>query len=229
MVNILTNPQAASAFAQAQEVQGDPRNEQEGMPSAVYDYESSTVLKNQLKKACKATCHAKAPGVLGHVVLPGHISFYKKDGKTFCVPQGRWFLTNPKARWIGKNVRLDQEVIQSHQSQVLIIRVSPGSVGRVLDQGVPILLNVGTHVFNSGTVSDDGSRKIADFNYLSHGRFHYVRVDRGKLARVWAEVNIRGNRSVQPRLLGEGEHFVDSHLFKFDGMSSLSDEYIKHG
>ena len=174
MVNILTDPEATSAFSHAQEEapEGEGLVREEGMPSHVYDYDSSKVMKDQVTQARKATSHAKAPGILGHVVLPGHISFYKRDGKTFAVTEGRWLLTSPKARWIVKNVSLDKEIIHHERSQVLILRVEPGCVGRILDQGVPILLDVGTHVFNSGTVSNVGSKKIADCDSLNHGKFH---------------------------------------------------------
>jgi regulator of protease activity HflC (stomatin/prohibitin superfamily) len=68
--------------------------------------------------------------------------------------------------------------------------------------------------------------------YIPHGRYHHVRVPRGKFARVWAEVaqsRGHGNESVQPRLLQEGEHCIDSHLFRFVGLSDVSDEHIDHG
>ena len=100
----------------------------------------------------------------------------------------------------------------------------------IYDQGTEVLLGVGTHVFNSGTVTFAGTNKYNMFEHLQHGRFNYVRVTRGKLARVWAEVKgPDGVKSVQPRLLKEGEHFAESHLFKFDGMSMVSDTYIAHG
>ncbi|KAL7556998.1 hypothetical protein ACA910_002291 [Epithemia clementina (nom. ined.)] len=244
MVNMLTNPEAAAVFAAAEEelqrqqqYPGQQQGQQhatsgreEGMPSAVYHYEASAVLKQLLKQAHKRTCHHKAPGIAGHVVKPGCISFYRLDGREYAVTQGRWILTNPKASWIRpRNVKLDLDVITAG-NQILILRVPPGGVGCILDQGVEVLLDVGTHVFNSGMVVNAGTRLWAAHAYLSHGRYHYVRVDRGQLARVWVEVlSTDGIRSVQPRLLKEGEHFVDSHLFKFVGMSKLSDTYIEHG
>lgn len=64
------------------------------------------------------------------------MSFYIRDGKTFTVPEGRWALSNLKASWLEKNVSIDQ-----HRSvgQVLIVRVPPGCVGRIYDQGVATL------------------------------------------------------------------------------------------
>lgn len=120
--------------------------------------------------------------------------------------------------------------LQISQGQVLIIRVPPGCVGTIFDQGTEVMLEVGTHVFNSGTVTNVGTRMYANFEHIHHGPFNYVRVARGKLARVWVEViGPDGVKSVQPRLLKEGEHFVNSHLFKFCGMSPVSTTYIEHG
>ena len=50
------------------------------------------------------------------------------------------------------------------------------------------------------------------------------------LAKAWVEVKGDGDvKSVSPRLLAQGEHFCDSHLFKFDRLVELSDEHIEHG
>lgn len=235
MVNILTDPEATAMFKEGEEQlleeSGDvSQSRVEGAVGDVYSYTSSGVMKTLLKAAKRRTCHVRAPGITGHVVNPGFISFYKKDGKTYAVTEGRWLLMSYKARWIAKNIKLDAAEIQPPNSQVLIIRVPPGSVGRILDQGVEVLLDIGTHVFNSGTIVNAGTLKYADHVHIKHGRYNYVRVQRGMLGKVWAEVAARsGIRSVQPRFLQEGEHYVDSHLFIFKGLSSLSDEYIEHG
>ncbi len=49
--------------------------------------------------------------MLGHVVSPGCVSFYKKDGKTFAPPPGRWFLTSYKARWNEQDYILNHDKI----------------------------------------------------------------------------------------------------------------------
>jgi hypothetical protein len=172
MVNILTDPEAGAAFIEAGEQLIDLEAEavrSEGLPSVVYDYQHSGVMKKELNGARKRTSHQKAPGVLGHIVNPGCISFYKRDGKTFAVTEGRWMLTSIKASWIAKNVPLDQDKISLSLSQVFILRVPPGCVGRIRDQGVEILLDVGTHVFNSGTVTDNGTDTYAGDFYINHG------------------------------------------------------------
>lgn len=234
MVNILTDSEAVAAFDAATALLVNQEADifrVEGFPSSVYDYAKSPVMVQQLKGAKRRTCHIKAPGIMGHIVNPGALSFYIVDGKIYAVSQGRWMLTSYKASWVAKNIPLVQaDLVIGQQQQVLIIRVPPGAVGRIHDQGVEILLDVGTHVFNSGTVENASTVRYASSHHISHGRYHFIRVPRGKCGRVWAEVTDHNNvKSLQPRLLAEGEHYIDSHLFRFDGLSDVSDEYIKHG
>merc|ERR1712232_819795 len=127
------------------------------------------------------------------------------------------------------NISLDQDVIRMHDDQVLIIRIIEGDVGLITIQGVHHLLDVGTHVFNSGTVKFFGAKTLANKNYMSHGPYHYVNIPRGKNGKVWAEVvGADGNKSLVPRLIKEGEHFIRSTFFKFEGLVNISDEYIGH-
>jgi hypothetical protein len=232
MVNILTLPEAPSIFAKAAEGMTDNDIVQgSGVPPNLYD-ENSPAMKQLLRMAHKQTSHTHAPGILGHVVLPGCVSFYGRDGKTYAVGEGRWMLTSVKARWISQNISIQSDKIQlpDQTSKVLIVRVDPGEVALVRDLGVEKLLDVGHHVFNSGTVSYVTTKVYADSEYFRHGRYHYLRVPRGKFAKVWAEVKDRaGNKSVVPRLLMEGEHFVDNFLFRCNGFVDCSQEYIEHG
>lgn len=55
-------------------------------------------------------------------------------------------------------------------------------------------------------------------------------LDRGKFRKVWVEVkDSNGIKSVQPRLLKEGEHFIDSYMFHFTGVVDVWTTYISHG
>lgn len=179
MLNILTDPEAAAAFIEAEAGVSVADLPEEGKPSpSVHDPERSQLMKDQLRAAKRRISHMKAPGILGHIVLPGCISFYVKDGQTFAVTEGRWMLPNPKAKWVSKQVSLDQDIIQPQGTQALIIRVPPGSVGRILDRGTPVLLDVGMHVFNSGVVVNVGTVKYAQNARISHGPYNYIRVPR---------------------------------------------------
>mmetsp|Transcript_13802 Transcript_13802/g.20953 ORF Transcript_13802/g.20953 Transcript_13802/m.20953 type:complete len:852 (-) Transcript_13802:1842-4397(-) len=226
MVNILTDPTATAEFAKEEE-----HNEQreEGEPDSVFE-PTSELMKKKLKEIKKKTSHIKAPSVLGRVVEPGNICFYKKDGLTFAVTEGRWLLRSVKARWIGKSMSLDRDKILLQDSKVLIVRVKPGEVALAREQGVEVILDVGTHVFNSGTVILEGRVKFATTAHFSHGRYHYLRVSRGHFGKVWVEtMSSSGARTLVPRLLDEGEHYIDSHLFKFEGFVKCSIDIIEHG
>ena len=170
MVNILTDSEAQAAFLQAEHMHANDERE-EGKPlAAVYDPNVSPIMKKYLRAARGRTAHIAAPGILGHIVLPGCISFYNKDGKTFAVTEGRWMIPNPKAQWASKQISLDQDTIHPPGTQVLIIRVPPGSVGRILDKGTPVLLDVGMHVFNSGVVVNVGTVEYSKNLLITHGK-----------------------------------------------------------
>ena len=69
----------------------------------------------------------------------------------------------------------------------------------------------------------------ADKKYFSHGPYHYLNVPRGKNAKVWAEVaGSDGVKALIPRLIKEGEHFIRSTFFQYNGLVNISDEYIGH-
>lgn len=127
------------------------------------------------------------------------------------------------------DISLDQDLIQPEGTQVLIIRIVEGEIGMVIEQGVYKLLDIGTHVYNSGTVKYIGRYKYAQRDHICHGPYNYLNVPRGKFAKVWVEAIANGNRSVVPRLLKEGEHFVDSIHFKYVGMEEVSSATICHG
>lgn len=71
----------------------------------------------------------------------------------------------------------------------------------IRSQGAEELLDVGTHVFNSGTVTINGKYSYSEERYFHHGRFHYCRVDRGQFAKVWSVISDEnGAETVMPRV-----------------------------
>lgn len=228
MVNILTQSEAAARFDKERHAYDGRRKE--GEPDAVFDYDGE-LMQIELAEAQSRAGHSKAPGVLGHIVKPGAISFYTLDGKTFAVSEGRWWLMKSpiKAKWMSsnRNVSLDHDHVIA--GEVHIIRVLPGQVGLIRAQGAEVLLDVGTHVFNSGTVSVVGKIAYNDRKHFNHGRFHYLRVERGYYAKVWAVVSLGGVETVVPRLIGQGVHYIDNHMFKFEGFVKCSENVIQHG
>ena len=212
--------------------QNEPRtiidliNSKVALPSeedAVVGAQSSKPIKK------KSLMHWPAPPAFGHTVRPGSISLYKKYETMYAVPEGRWWLKDWLARWSKyKNVSLDAPFIKTEDNQVLIIRIIEGQIGLITIQGVHHLLDVGTHIFNTGTVKFFGAKTYADKSYFSHGPYHYLNVPRGKNAKVWVVVNKNGENALVPRLIKEGEHIIKSTFFKFLGLVNISDEYIGH-
>mmetsp|Transcript_10612 Transcript_10612/g.15536 ORF Transcript_10612/g.15536 Transcript_10612/m.15536 type:complete len:894 (-) Transcript_10612:464-3145(-) len=239
MINILTDPDATEVFERAIEDQRNQQHKSDECPPPqnnecnIFDYHSSDVMIEQLTTSKEYASHIKLCCNFGWAVRPGCISLYNKDGKTYAVSEGRWMLVPLRGNWIRDcwNINVNQDIIQPVGSQVLIVRVLADEVGLVMEQGTEILLDVGTHVYNSGTVHLRLKHKYADSEFFSHGPYNYVRVQRGKLAKVWAEVTSSsdGMSSLVPRLLKEGEHYIKSILFKYVGSVDASDQYINHG
>lgn len=193
--------------------------------------DSETIVDMINSVETKKTAHRAAFGSLGHNVRPGCISMYKKYNIFYAVPEGCWWLPDPFAFWVKdfQNQSLDIDLIKTHDSQVLIVRIIEGQVGLITIQGVHHLLDIGTHVFNTGTVQFFGSVTYADKEYFDHGHYHYLNIPRGKNAKVWVEVmGSDGVKSLVPRLIKEGEHFIKSTCFKFEGLVDVSNEYIGH-
>ena len=84
--------------------------------------------------------------------------------------------------------------------EVQILRVLPGEVGLARVQGTEVLLDIGTHVFNGGNTDIVGKVSYKAQHYFSHGRFHYLRVDRGLFAKAWVVVKVDGTKTVMPRV-----------------------------
>lgn len=239
MVNILTLQSAQAKLDAAMDLTLDS---QFTLPPAAYcdqqlrAYDATAEpMVSLLAAANKVTAHQPGPPLLGHVVLPGNIGLYMKLGIVYAVPEGRWWLLpDVLANWLpqGRNVSLDQDFIStaSQGGSLLIIRINEGQCGLITDKGKSKILAVGTHVFNSGTVKFVGRINFSEKQYFNHGPYHYVNVPRGNYAKVWAEVvGPDGVKSLVPRLLREGEHFIKSNLFKFNGPVDVSAEYIGHG
>lgn len=91
MINILSETSAAVNFERQRKKSNNDDNRREGEPDKVFDY-SGELMKAQLSLTKHRISHSKAPGVLGHVVKPGFISFYTMNGKTYAVAEGRWWL-----------------------------------------------------------------------------------------------------------------------------------------
>ncbi|KAL7482122.1 hypothetical protein ACHAW6_007814 [Cyclotella cf. meneghiniana] len=230
MVNILTVTTANALLKQEElKYSGEIAEIEKGEPLSMYKFDKKNEVVMKLASSAK-TSHMTAPFPFGHVVKPGFISFYKNDGRTYAVPEGRWMLPNPKAKWVAHNIPLNQDLISPSGTQVIIVRVPVGAVGRIWDQGVGVLLDEGTHVFNGGQITVDKTISFKDSVYINHDDYHYLRVLNGEYAKIWAEIKDGdGVTSLKPRLVKEGEHMIQSDLFVYSGIVKVSEQYIGHG
>jgi regulator of protease activity HflC (stomatin/prohibitin superfamily) len=86
----------------------------------------------------------------------------------------------------------------------------------------PRLLQQGEHFIDSYLFQFVVGMVDVATTYISHGSIHRISVDKGKVAKVWHD-NL-------PRLLGEGDHIVESTQFRFEGMESIiANPCIVHG
>jgi len=239
MVNILSIPEAKGVIELAMELPSYGAEEKwvNEWPGEyklrqiqIYDNSESEPLSTLKNQADEATSHVEAPLNFGHVVRPGCISFYSKYGLTYAVPEGKWWLPNPSANWIKgfKNISLDQYLIETKNKQVIVIRIIEGQIGLITVQGVHRLLDVGTHVFNSGAVQCCEVVCYSDKSHFDHGPYHYMNIPRGQYAKVWVEVVDKEGKYVVPRLIKEGEHFIKSTFFQFDSLIDVSTKCIQH-
>ena len=108
---------------------------------------------------------------------------------------------------------LDKDHISA--GEVHIIRVLPGEVGLIRNQGTEVLLDVGTHIFNSGTATIVGKVTYSSQKYFHHGRYHYLRVERGYMAKVWTVVSVDGVETVVPRVRKRQQLIFIYHIINF--------------
>ena len=126
MVNILTDSEADVRFDK--EKRDDSVARKEGEPDAIFNY-SGSVMKAELANARNRVSHLKAPGVLGHVVKPGSMSFYEMNGKTFAVSEGRWWLIKVSTCLRCFNISLKKDHFNLDVYTELIYRDQSGRTG----------------------------------------------------------------------------------------------------
>merc|ERR1719253_92617 len=106
-----------------------------------------------------------------------------------------------------KNARLADNLTKCEA--VTLVRVCRGQLGAAWENGQPVLLKEGLHVYNAPTFK------------IVHGTLTVLRVQKGFVAKVFEDQ--------LPYLLGEGLHWRTSASFEFKGLAALTEEIIQHG
>jgi regulator of protease activity HflC (stomatin/prohibitin superfamily) len=163
----------------------------------------------------------------GPVVPPGCIRLVDSNGRTFAAGPGRWILSQTRkftgrARWVSNShVNVTSSPVVT-QGPLTICRVGPNEIGLAFENSnTPVLLGPGLHVYNIPSFRFVKTVDVKE-DYVAHGTFHILQVQRGSYALVWES-------PTQPRILREGKHVVASPTFRFEKFIRLEEVYIKHG
>ena len=156
-------------------------------------------------------------GTLGHHVKPGHIGFFNVKGDVQAVGPGYWRLFGLAKSWTA-----DEKISQARIDQDLfhLIRVGPTERGLALDNGNPILLEPGTHIFKGAlyTIQDNVQ---ASQSYINVGNLHLLFVPRDKYALV--------KDGPRKKILGEGTYRIKSEFFEFNTWADVDSPRVSHG
>jgi len=159
---------------------------------------------------------------LGMTVVPsGYIKVIGVNGDVVIVPAGRYKLPISKrllgASW-GRNYSITENAISD--GPFTMVRVQRGYYGLAKENGQPVLLDEGLHVYNSALFSFDKFQKV-DCEHICHMSYNVIRVPKGFFGAIM-ENNIA-------KLLPEGMHVVDNSVFKYDKRVQINTPYINHG
>lgn len=157
---------------------------------------------------------------LGWLVPSDSLQIIDHNGKTEVLLPGRYWLKPRKrlfSKWGGQH-RFTNNHIQ--EGTFTLVRVMRGCLGVATENGMPVLLNEGLHVYNTPLFKFEKFVNVSE-DYINHMSFHVVRVPKGAFAKI-----TENNR---PKLLPEGTHTVDSPVFRYEGIVYASQEYIQHG
>eukprot|EP00443_Scrippsiella_acuminata_P001982 CAMPEP_0115366556 /NCGR_PEP_ID=MMETSP0270-20121206/104868_1 /TAXON_ID=71861 /ORGANISM="Scrippsiella trochoidea, Strain CCMP3099" /LENGTH=559 /DNA_ID=CAMNT_0002789335 /DNA_START=16 /DNA_END=1691 /DNA_ORIENTATION=+ len=101
-----------------------------------------------------------------------------------------------------------------------MIRVRRGQFGLATENGKPVLLKEGLHVYNNPLFSFVEFKNV-DAQHVSHVSYHVVRVPRGAFGKIKEQNRVK--------LLPEGTHTVDNAVFEYCGLVDSIEAYINHG
>jgi len=156
----------------------------------------------------------------GHLVHMGEIRTLHCNGQIYVIGPGRWTIKGTHrcfAKW-GKQVSLTNDNVTD--GPFTFVRVRRGQLGLAVENGKPVLLQEGVHVYNNPLFSFTQFKPV-DAEHVQHMSYHVVRVPRGCFGKI--------TEQARAKLLPEGTHAVDNAVFEYQGLAKSLDEYIRHG
>eukprot|EP00927_Polykrikos_kofoidii_P024462 TRINITY_DN2223_c1_g2_i1.p1 TRINITY_DN2223_c1_g2~~TRINITY_DN2223_c1_g2_i1.p1 ORF type:complete len:746 (-),score=107.45 TRINITY_DN2223_c1_g2_i1:48-2285(-) len=156
----------------------------------------------------------------GWLVQAGEIMILQNNGRTQVVGPGRYripYIYKPFCKWGGR-YSLTKNYI--NEGTLTLVRVCRGQLGLATENGKPVLLAEGYHVYNSPLFKFE---KFQPWNadYIHHMSIHVIRVPKGRFAKIWEQA--------RPKLLPEGLHAIDNPVFSYEGTVDSKDPCIQHG
>jgi len=154
------------------------------------------------------------------LVQVGEIMILHDNGSIHIVGPGRWSVKwNHRlfTSW-GARKSLREDLISV--GTFTMIRVRRGQLGLAIENGKPVLLQEGLHVYNNPLFSFSEFKPV-DAQHVQHISYHVVRVPRGAFGKIKEQ-----NRS---KLLPEGTHTVNNAVFEYIGLANTIEAYINHG
>jgi len=155
----------------------------------------------------------------GWLVQVGEIMVLHDNGNIQVVGPGRWSIKWNHLLFTSwgprKSVRDDLISV----SNFTMVRVRRGQLGLAVENGKPVLLQEGLHVYNNPLFSFVEFKGV-DAQHVSHISYHVVRVPRGSFGKIKEQNRVK--------LLPEGTHTVNNAVFEYCGLVDSIEAYINH-
>lgn len=160
---------------------------------------------------------------VGTLVASGAMRMVKRNGRNEIYVEGRYAMALacsgccPPASW-GSTYNLQNNLIQD--GAFTMVRVSRGEIGLATENGKPVFLDEGLHVYNNPLFSFV-KRMSVNSEWIRHMSYNVIRIPKGSFGKI--------NENGRPKLLPEGKHVIDENVFTFEGTESAQEQYINHG
>lgn len=186
-------------------------------PANASDEDISTLVNIvNNRKPCVAS-----PFMFGMTLVPvGHVRVVRNNGRVEIVGPGRYRLKiihKCFAKW-GRLWPLTEDSISD--GSFTMVRCRRGQLGLAIENGRPVILDEGLHVYNSPLFSFLRFVPM-DSEYINHMSYNVIRVPKGCFGKIWEQG--------VAKLLPQGLHAVDNAVFKYDGLVNSGEPHISHG
>lgn len=165
------------------------------------------------------------PFISGRIIPKGTFAVLlnERGSRYEVVGEGEWaILWSYRVKWItpenpGYVSISDGKCNPYREASITIVQISPDQLGIASQDGKPVILSAGIHVYNDFQFKFERFASVLDA-YINHRDVHIIQVGKGMLAKVTC--------NNQPHLLPEGTHCFRLPLFRYDGQVKMTDLLI---